>query len=89
MALILDEFRRTRHVLEEIFGHTFEVRRPRMEKTLRLRSEGLRRLHVQQIELLRNWRGAMNRCDTQAADAMLPQLLLSINAIASGLRTTG
>jgi hypothetical protein len=27
--------------------------------------------------------------DTTAADALLPEILLSINAIASGLRTTG
>jgi phosphoenolpyruvate carboxylase len=44
---------------------------------------------MQQIALLRQWREYSNSGNSDAADAMLPQLLLSINAIASGLRTTG
>ncbi len=46
-------------------------------------------LHGQQIELLQTWRALQDRDEHDAADAMLPELLLSINAIASGLRTTG
>jgi phosphoenolpyruvate carboxylase len=60
-----------------------------MWKTLHLRTEALRILHLQQIALLRKWRGLRASGDEKAADAMLPDLLLSINAIASGLRTTG
>ncbi len=89
MSLIRDEFSLTRQVLENIFGDTFSVRRPRMAKTLALRHDALRQLHFQQIELLKNWRAAQQNGETANADAMLPQLLLSINAIASGLRTTG
>jgi phosphoenolpyruvate carboxylase len=60
-----------------------------MWKTLHLRTEALRILHLQQIALLRQWRRLRADDDESAANAMLPDLLLSINAIASGLRTTG
>ena len=65
------------------------ARRPRMWKTLHLRTEALRILHLQQIALLRQWRGLHAEGNEGAANAMLPDMLLSINAIASGLRTTG
>ena len=64
-------------------------RRPRMAKTLEIREEPLKVLHHQQIELLREWRAHIDKENQTAADALLPKLLLSINAIASGLRTTG
>jgi phosphoenolpyruvate carboxylase len=89
MSLIEAEFERTTSMLDHLFGRTSQTRRPRMWKTLQLRAEALRRLHMQQIALLRQWREYSNTGNSDAADAMLPQLLLSINAIASGLRTTG
>ena len=83
---IVEEFDRTRGLLERIFGGTLAQRRPRMWKTLKLRDERLRLLHHQQIRLLRQWRSLRASSD---ADKLLPQLLLNVNAIASGLRTTG
>ncbi len=81
--LIFGEFDRTHAMLQAIFGGgRIAERRPRMWKTLRLRDERLRVLHAQQIELLKQWR-------TAGDDKLLPQLLLNVNAIASGLRTTG
>ncbi|HVJ45710.1 MAG TPA: phosphoenolpyruvate carboxylase, partial [Luteolibacter sp.] len=64
-------------------------RRPRMAKTLDIREAPLRVLHHQQIDLLRQWRNHLAHDRQTKADALLPKLLLSINAIASGLRTTG
>ena len=89
MDSILGEFARTRDCLEALFGQSFADRRPRLAKTLALRSDALLKLHHQQIALLKQWRSLCERGETANADAMLPQLLLSINAIASGLRTTG
>jgi phosphoenolpyruvate carboxylase len=54
-----------------------------------LRAEALRVLHLQEIHLLQKWRACRAAGDEAAAEKMLPDLLLSINAIASGLRTTG
>lgn len=88
LPLILGEFDSTREMMAEVFGGSMEIRRPRMTKTLALRSEGLKALHHHQISLLRRWRAA---CVAQSPekDRLLPQVLLGINAIASGLRTTG
>jgi phosphoenolpyruvate carboxylase len=76
-------------MLEKLRGSAMAERRPRMLKTLQLRADALRVLHLQEIDLLRRWRKLHETGDEAAADAMLPELLLSINAIASGLRTTG
>ncbi len=83
---ILTEYGRTRAMLEELFQGTFEARRPRLAFTLNIREQPLSVLHAQQIELLKNWR---NKAGTEAAEEMLPDLLVSVNALASGLRTTG
>jgi phosphoenolpyruvate carboxylase len=83
------EFERTRQHLAELFDGEMRERRPRMAKTLEIREAPLRVLHQQQIALLRDWRGHLAAERTTEADALLPKLLLSINAIASGLRTTG
>ena len=86
---IIAEFDKTKSLLAELFDGEMKVRRPRMAKTLEIRETPLRVLHHQQIALLREWRGHLTAGRTDAADALLPKLLLSINAIASGLRTTG
>ncbi|HMO65009.1 MAG TPA: phosphoenolpyruvate carboxylase, partial [Verrucomicrobiota bacterium] len=83
------EWTLTRDALDRLRGGSLGGRRPRFARTLALRADALRLLHLQQIGLLREWRGHTARGETAAADALLPDLLLSINAIASGLRTTG
>lgn len=88
LPVILGEFDSTRAMMAEVFGGSMEERRPRMTKTLALRSEGLETLHRHQIDLLRRWRAA-NAAQSPERDRLLPGVLLSINAIASGLRTTG
>ncbi len=88
-TLIAGEFRNTQSMINQIFGAPRGVRRPRMEATLALRESGLRVLHQRQIALLRTWRGYRADGEDAKAEAIVPSLLLSINAIASGLRTTG
>jgi phosphoenolpyruvate carboxylase len=89
MDLILSEFERTLQQLSDLFDGGMDVRRPRMIKTLTIRDEPLAVLHQQQVALLGEWREKVHADDLAAADQLLPKLLLSINAIASGLRTTG
>ena len=88
-GMICAEWDKTARALELIWGGTMATRRPRMMKTLEVRAHALHVLHEQQIELIRRWRGLREAGDESGAEAMLPELLLSINAIASGLRTTG
>ncbi|MDR3402788.1 MAG: phosphoenolpyruvate carboxylase [Chthoniobacter sp.] len=89
MKIILDEWNLTREMLEKLRGSSMAARRPRMLRTLKLRADALRVLHLQEIHLLTKWRACRAAGDEAAAEKMLPDLLLSINAIASGLRTTG
>lgn len=76
-------------MVEEVYGGKLESQRPNVQRMIQLRSEGLRLLHRQQISLLRRWRSYRKMGEQQQADQLLPGLLLSVNAIASGLGTTG
>jgi phosphoenolpyruvate carboxylase len=89
MGMIAVEYARTRRMLEVIFDGPLAARRPRIHRMLAVREEGLRVLHRQQIALLREWRALRREDDPSASDRILPQLLLTVNAIAGGLRTTG
>jgi phosphoenolpyruvate carboxylase len=89
MARIRREWQLTLDGLAEVCGAGVSGRRPRMYRTLGYRMEALRVLHHQQIGLLKRWRGAVVAGDLEGAEGILPELLLSVNAIASGLRTTG
>jgi len=86
MRLVSREYTLTRRELDAILGGTLKARRPRFYKTLLARENGLDVLHAEQVRLLRLWRATTQRRDREA---QLPALLLTVNAIASGLRTTG
>lgn len=88
-ALIEHEYHLTGRMIDMFFRRPRDQRRPRMVQTLQLRDVALHELHVEQIDLLRQWRALRGADDRAAADELLPSLLLTINAIASGLRTTG
>jgi len=91
LAAILEEYARTRSAVEEIFGGPLSVRRPRVAATLARREARLRLLHDQQVALLRRWRatGSADSTADGAADPLLIDLLVTVNAIASGLGATG
>ena len=83
-----EEYALTGKWLERIYEAPLREARPRIHQVLRLREEALEPLHREQLALLREWRRE-KETDSSAADRLLPQLLLSINAIAAGLGTTG
>jgi phosphoenolpyruvate carboxylase len=89
LELILEEYARTKEVLTDLFNGAFEARRPRLAFTLAIREQPLSELHAQQLDLLKTWRARVNAGDHEAAEAIIPDLLVSVNAVASGLRTTG
>ena len=89
LGRILDEHGRVTRMLTRVFGSPLESRRPRLARTLQLRDAGLCALHAHQIALIRRWRDLRSCGDQVAADALLPSLLMTVNAIAGGLRTTG
>jgi phosphoenolpyruvate carboxylase len=85
---ILEEFDLAGLMLK-VLGGDAAVRRPRFTMTHQIRADALLALHTQQVTLLRDWRAALAADDSAGAHRLLVDLLLSINAIASGLRTTG
>jgi phosphoenolpyruvate carboxylase len=86
---ILDEHRLTRDILCELFGGHMDERRPRLIMAVEIRRHALLRLHREQIALLREWREALRRDRTGEAERLLTILLVTVNAIAGGLKTTG
>jgi len=89
LGLIETEFKRTRKMLELLYGHELNKRRPRMYQMIEFRSERLKPLHQLQIEQLKAWRELKNSGSEKEAAERLPEMLLVLNAIASGLGTTG
>lgn len=85
MSVILAEFHRTGELMTELFDGTFQSRRPRLAFTMEIRERALQQLHQHQIRLLAEWRAL----PPKEAEQRLPELLISVNALASGLRTTG
>jgi phosphoenolpyruvate carboxylase len=88
-SVIKEEFILTHKLLSHVLGGASADRRPRFSKTLQIRADGLLALHVQQVGLLRTWRQAMAAGAAADADRLFADVMVSINAIASGLRTTG
>ena len=87
-GIIEEEYLRTHRMIERVFGGNLLARRPKLSRVLKLRNAGLTMLHRQQIDLLRRWRSEQHSGDP-SADPLFIQLLVTVNAIASGLRTTG
>jgi phosphoenolpyruvate carboxylase len=88
-ARIVDELERTRRALDRLHGAPAAERRPRMWRTIRLRDAGLRALHAYQVDALRRWRRLRDGGAETEASALLAEVLLSVSAVAGGLRTTG
>ena len=84
LTQILDERERTKKHLDKLFKRPLTERRPRFFETIKKREIPLTHLHRRQIELLRQTR-SMERPDQETTE----KLLRVVNAIASGLRTTG
>ncbi len=88
LSLIDAEYVRTEEALTAIYGMPIAQRRPQIAATLARRQIGLAPLHRRQIALLRQWRAQLAAGDPEA-EVTLTDLLLLVNAIAAGLRTTG
>ncbi|MCS7080307.1 MAG: phosphoenolpyruvate carboxylase [Chloracidobacterium sp.] len=89
LGSILAEFDRTRRWVETVFGAPLAERRQRTALTMQLRRAGLDALHRRQIELLKVWRDGGVQDNGARREACLRDLLLTVNAISSGLKSTG
>ena len=89
LTRILAEHNLTRKMLDDLSGSKLSEGRPRLRKVIALRESAIDLLHEQQVALLKDWRKRVADGDRKEADALLPQMLLSLNAIAAGLQATG
>ena len=89
LGMIQAEYLRTMRLLDLLYGGPLREKHFNVYRFIETRQEGLGKLHRLQIDLLKSWRTAKATDDEQQADALLPELLLTVNAISGGLRTTG
>lgn len=87
--VILQEYQRTLEALAAIYGAPIGDARASVARAMALRHRALVPLHNHQIALIRRWRAARQAGEAHEAEALLRRLLLSVNAIASGLGATG
>lgn len=89
LAAIEAEYGRTGRMLEVVYGAPLADARPRIHQVLARRDEALAPLHARQVDGLRAWRALRAAGRDNEAERLLPELLLSVNAIAAGLGVTG
>ncbi|MFP4541907.1 MAG: phosphoenolpyruvate carboxylase, partial [Opitutales bacterium] len=89
MSRIEEEYRWVNDHLTDLLGAQLADRRPNFANTVERRSPPLRVLHRHQIRLLRGWRAELAEERGKDKEKLLDEILLTVNAIAGGLKTTG
>jgi phosphoenolpyruvate carboxylase len=88
LELLLSELGKTRRLMKELLGRPVYERRKNHFYSTALRAEALDVLHRNQVKQLNIWRN--NQLTEKAAKKeLLNQLLISVNAIANAMGTTG
>lgn len=88
LNLILTELEKTRRLMSELLGRSMEQRRKNHFYSTRLRAEALNILHQEQVTNLKRWR-SQKLDSSEEKNRILNQLLISVNAIANAMGTTG
>lgn len=88
LNLLLNELEKTRRLMQELLGRPMQERRKNHFHSTALRAEALEILHKNQIKNLKRWRGS-NSKNQEEKNGLLNQLLISVNAIANAMGTTG
>ncbi|MEO0601110.1 MAG: phosphoenolpyruvate carboxylase [Myxococcota bacterium] len=82
LTRIVEEHDRTHEALAAIYGAPIAQARRHMQASVDFREPALAPLHARQVSLLGQWRA-------DPREELLSELLLSVNAISSGLGATG
>lgn len=88
LTLILTDYNTCISKIAEIMGGSAASRRFSKVEDGKLRKNALRALHEIQIEYIRKWR-EIRAIDQEKSDQYLLQLLLLVNALSGGLKSTG
>ncbi len=89
LGIVLNEYFKTVELMEEIFDSKLVAIKPQLMESFQYRKNGLIVLHLEQINLLQKWRDLSSEQNSEIGETILMKLLLTVNAIASGLKTTG
>jgi phosphoenolpyruvate carboxylase len=89
LSMLLEELTLTREMMLDLLDLPISQRRVNHHLSTRLRAEALLPLHQEQVHLLGLWRQAQKKGENSRAGQLLQDLLLSVNAIASAMGTTG
>lgn len=89
LGIVLNEYFKTVELMEEIFDSKLVAIKPQLMESFQYRKNGLIVLHLEQINLLQKWRDLSSDLNSEIGETSLMKLLLTVNAIASGLKTTG
>jgi len=88
LNLLLTELHKTRQLMQELLGRPMQERRKNHFHSTALRAEALEILHKNQVKNLKEWRES-NGKNQEQKEKLLNQLLISVNAIANAMGTTG
>ncbi|MCA6074990.1 phosphoenolpyruvate carboxylase [Fulvivirga sedimenti] len=88
MNLIVTDFEICHNIIEGIMQKPVEERRVSKLENVRLRSEALKVLHGIQIDYLTKWR-SIRDTNKEEGEKYLIHLLLLVNALSGGLKSTG
>jgi phosphoenolpyruvate carboxylase len=83
------ERQRTLDELARFHEQPILLRRPTLVRSIEMRADALRRIHDAQLAILPRWRAARVQGDEALGKVLLTRLLMTVNAIAAGLRSTG
>jgi phosphoenolpyruvate carboxylase len=85
----LKELSKTRHMFNLLLDEPFEKRRTSNYYSTSLRASIMVHLHATQVALLKKWRKQKREEPDEKAEETLLSLLMTINALASAMQTTG
>ncbi|MCA0931410.1 phosphoenolpyruvate carboxylase [Lutimonas saemankumensis] len=88
MDLILKDYDSCLTKVEELMGDSVASRRISKLENNKLRNDALQVLHEIQIEYLKKWRELREK-DQEQSDQYLMELLLLVNVLSGGLKSTG
>ena len=88
LQLLLNELEKSRRLMQELLGRPMNQRRKNHFYSTGLRAEALDILHKNQVKNLKLWRNP-ELIDPVEKDKLLKELLISVNAIANAMGTTG
>lgn len=88
MELILADYEACVNNIAEIMEEPIETRRVSKLENIKLRNNALKSLHDIQVDTISKWRD-IRETDSELNDHMLLQLLLLVNALSGGLKSTG